>query len=162
MNNIFKILVMSSFVAFQTVNAQTKTVKQVNPLATFIVGTWKVTSVDGQMFIKMNPKSNAEMPVPLGLWVGKNFVFSKDNQLVIKDAGKTYFTGAYVLTDNKISVPKTAGNFEMIIEKDGSNLKISQTPNTFYSLLTEQSKQSVEQVKKMFRIPKNIVFNMSK
>lgn len=142
--------------------AQTKAVKPVNPLSSFVVGTWKVTSVEGQLFIKMNPKSNAEMPVPLGLWVGKNFVFSKDNLLTIKDAGKTYFSGNYVLNDNKISVPKAAGKFEMIIEKNGNNLKISQSPDTFYNLLTEQSRQSMEQVKKMFRIPKNIVFNLNK
>lgn len=162
MKNMIKVIVISSFVAVQMTHAQTKTTKPVNPLSAFVVGTWKVTSVDGQMFIKMDPKSNAEMPVPLGLWVGKNFVFSKDNLLTIKDAGKIYFSGNYVLNDNKISVPKTAGNFEMIIEKNGNNLKISQSPDTFYNLLTEQSKQPMDQVKKMFRIPKNIIFNLSK
>lgn len=162
MKNIIKIIVISSLVTFQMSHAQTKTAKSVNPLSDFVVGTWKVTSVEGQVFIKMNPKSDAEMPVPMGLWVGKDFVFSKDNLLSIKDAKKTYFSGNYVLSGNKISVPKTAGKFEMIIEKNGNNLKISQSPDTFYNLLTEQSKQSMDQVKKMFRIPKNIVFNLHK
>lgn len=162
MKNIFKIIMISSFVTVQMTHAQSKTTKEVAPLSAFVIGTWKVASVDGQMFIKMDPKSNAEMPVPLGLWVGKNFVFSKDNLLTIKDAAKTYFSGNYALNGNKISIPKTAANFEMIIEKEGNNLKVSQTPDTFYSLLTQQSKQSMEQVKKMFRIPKNIVFNLTR
>lgn len=163
-----KYLLIASFLAIgfgSGFNAQaTKSVAQNNAQlisADALVGLWDVADVDGEMFVNVDPKVG-EMQVPMMLWIGKTFGFSKGQRFVIRDGNQTFFEGHYSLNKDKLTIIAKNEKFTMQVLKQGQNLQLVQTPEAFYQILMGKSKAPIEEIKKKFRVPKNIVFICTK
>ena len=126
-----------------------------------IHGNWKITKVEGKLFVKMNDKG-PEVNAPLGIWVGKEFNFKDDGNMQIKDAGKSMVDSPYKFDGNELTAPQFGGQYGMKIVVNGNKMTMTQTPENYYSMMEKEGKMPVEQVKKMFRIPENIVFHLEK
>lgn len=124
-------------------------------------GKWKVTSMEGKLFIKVSGIPETEVPL-MTFWSGKLFYFEDQNRLSVWDAQKELFDfGPYTLSGNRLTVANGPGTLQLHLS-DNTSLTLTNSQDDYYKMLAFYNGQSVAEVKKMYRTEGNIVFHLKK
>ncbi|WP_312323765.1 hypothetical protein [Soonwooa sp.] len=125
-------------------------------------GKWIVDNVDGKLY--MTVPGTPEVEVPLNTyWKGKTFYFTKDNRLYLYDGDiEVNDMGEYNVNDNKVTVTWYPGVMTVELFNDGKNMKLTNLKNDYYQMLVFYTGQSLEEIKKMYRVETDVTFNLHK
>ena len=127
-----------------------------------LVGIWKVSDVEGKLYVKI-ADNQPEVEAPLDIWLGKRFEFDGKGWLKIgEENGQEFLSSEYTLDRNGLSIPKYGGNRAMLVTIKGNSMELIQTPENYYSILSEESKIPETQIRKQFRVPGNIIMKLEK
>ena len=126
-----------------------------------IVGIWKIKKVEGKLMVKVSPDAPT-VNAPLDIWNDKVFDFTNQGIITIKDGQNIMLKGDYTFQNGALIVPKYGGNHPMQVTINGNEMKMTQTPENYYSLMSEQNNMTLEQVKNQFIIKDPIVFHLIK
>ena len=124
-------------------------------------GIWKVTSVEGNLYVKVGDNA-PEVEAPIDIWVGKTFEFGSNGLMKIGGMEGEVLSSEYSVSSNEITVPKYGGKYAMKVEVEGNTMRLIQTPDNYYAMLSEESKIPETQVRKQFRVPGNIIMKLEK
>lgn len=135
---------------------------KIKKLKTEIMGTWTITNIDGKVYYRNVPTA-PEIEIPLN--TATNFKFSFGiNEVIIKDGGNVIKKTSYKILDNGTTLVITdyTSNEGVGLNITGNKMTMTQTPESYYATLSKSMNLSLEETKKQFRIPSNIIIHFTK
>ncbi|WP_257657851.1 hypothetical protein [Parapedobacter lycopersici] len=126
-----------------------------------IQGKWKVTHVEGKLFV--NVPGIPETEAPLGtFWESKIFFFQSGNQLsVLEDQAEIFDFGPYTLSGNKLTVANYPGVLYVDLS-DAATMKLTSQQDDYYRMMAFYTGQSEAELRQMYRVEGDIVFRLAR